>query len=72
MPMNEVGGAVYRIDDECRVARKNAGCGSFLAEEEVGGVFGFEGGGNEVFDCFVCFRYEIRSYAPSTSVCSPN
>lgn len=60
--VHEVGGAVYGIDYERgggREAGGGGGGGRFFAEEGVGGVGVFEGGGDHGFDGFVGFGDEV-------------
>lgn len=60
--VDEVCGAVDGVDDEGWGGGEGARGGGFFAEEGVGGVGGEEGGGDEGFDCFVGFGYEVRGW----------
>ena len=63
--VHEVGGAVDGVDDErgCQgETRGGSGGGGFFAEEGVGGVGVFEGGGDHGFDGFVGFGDEVGGF----------
>ena len=57
--VDEIGGAVDGIDDECGRGGEAARGGCFFTEEGVGGVGFFQGRGYHGFDCLVGFGDEV-------------